>query len=249
VVTLTSPAPGLVTNAAALTVTGTVQAQAPLAFLDVNGVPAMVSGSRFSVTLAPPAGPLNILATATDLAGNTGTATVDVLIDRTPPVITLTSPLPAITRNTTLALAGSVSKPVSALTVNGVPAAVSGQAFSASVALTQEGANAITVAATDLAGNVGTLTAQTVRDTTPPVVSFLSPVDGSISNKLSVTVTGTVNKPTASLLVAGQRVVPDDQGRFTCQYAPSGEGSQLLVAMATDLLGNTGYASRTLVFL
>ena len=124
-------------------------------------------------------------------------------------------------------------------TVNGIPLNVASQSFSASIPLTQEGANTLTFTATDLAGNVGTLTVQTVRRTLPPVLRITSPMDGFSTADAVVPVTGTVSDPSAAVTVQGQTVAVDSQGNFTALVGAQQEGHLAIVAQATDVLGNS----------
>jgi hypothetical protein len=100
-----------------------------------------------------------LTATATDPAGNTGTASIQVTFDQTPPGVTITSPANGITLHTPeITVTGTVSDGVSGVAgviCNGSAASVTGATFVCVLSLS-EGANAIIVQATDIAGNVGT---------------------------------------------------------------------------------------------
>ena len=111
-----------------------------------------------------------ITRTATDSAGNVGTASIQVTRDTKAPVVVITSPANGFLTNNT-------SVPVT-WTVDGVA-----QTSQLTEALTVEGANTITRTATDSAGNVGSASIQVTRDTQPPVVAITSPTNGFLTNQ------------------------------------------------------------------
>jgi len=125
-------------------------------------------------TCPGPAGALSdgqavtVSGTAEDLAGNQGTGSVVLKVDRTPPTIQIQSPAAGSLVNTTSVHAsGAVSdglSGVAAAACNGRPATLSPSAFACDVALS-EGPNTITVEATDVAG--GTSTARVSLFMTP----------------------------------------------------------------------------------
>ena len=92
-VTIATPHPGDTTKETAITVSGGVT-DSSAATVKVNGVDAAVTGPSFSAAGVPVgAGPdATFTAVATDAAGNTGSASVTVHVDRTPPTVQITSP-------------------------------------------------------------------------------------------------------------------------------------------------------------
>ena len=80
----------------------------------------------------------------------------------------------------TITVTGKVGEANATVRVNGVSATVdpSGN-FSVEITL-QEGSNAITVSATDAAGNVGQATVSVNLDTVAPVITITSPRDGQL---------------------------------------------------------------------
>ena len=139
-----------------------------------------------------------ITATATDRAGHSGTATVEVTLDSTGPAIVLTAPAD-LTRiaaggATTLAITGEAwAAPGAAVSVNGIdldPASLSWEsagpdgrrhvAFSASVQVpTTDGAFGIIARATQLDGRWAQDRRLLFRDAVRPRVIEIVPVDGS----------------------------------------------------------------------
>src|SRR5438876_7345720 len=100
-----------------------------------------------------------IPGTATDVAGNAVSASVTVNLDKTPPVLSITSPANgAIVSTAAISVTGSVSDSlsgVSTVTCNGMSASVQGASFSCPMTLAS-GANTIRVQAFDAAGNSST---------------------------------------------------------------------------------------------
>ena len=77
-------------TARTVTVTGTIDdAQATVT---VNGARATLSNGNFSANITLNEGHNTITATATDLAGNAASASIDVSLDTVPPVIQISFP-------------------------------------------------------------------------------------------------------------------------------------------------------------
>jgi hypothetical protein len=114
-----------------------------------------------------------------------------------------------------------------------------GSTFSAQVPLTAEGANTLTVIATDAGGLKTTLTRQVTRDTGIPVLSLTSPAAGLVTKTASVAVSGTVSDPGALMVAVNGIPLPvDGAGVFTGTW-PLVEGVNFLTVTATDAAGNT----------
>jgi hypothetical protein len=100
-----------------------------------------------------------------------------------------------------------------------------------------EGANALTVEATDAVGNTNTVTVDIVLDTTAPTLSVTAPADGTHVSEASVVVTGTTE--------AGAMVYVD--GVLAEMVSTTGweamvvlaEGSNTVTVTAQDALGNS----------
>jgi hypothetical protein len=244
-VAITSPPDGSYSRTAIVQVTG--QAGGSATSVSVNGQAAtLLQGGAFTaqVTLSP--GVTSIVAVAADAAGNQATATIGVILDTTPPSVTLTSPLPgAITNQPQVKVFGSAldDHGVASLTVAGQAVALAGSQFSTTVELAA-GTNPITVTATDLAGNTQTVSV-TVTRFSVPVVSISAPADLSYVNATTVTVSGTATGAT-SLSVNGVAAALSGAG-FTATGVPLIEGGNTLTATATDGQGHVGIASINVV--
>jgi len=199
VVVITSPVNGFVTN------------KTPVAVAwSVDGV-----AQTTQLTQALTEGVNTITRSATDAAGNVGTASITVTLDTKPPVVVITSPANGLlTNKTPVAVAWSV---------DGVA-----QTTQLTQALT-EGVNTITRSATDAAGNVGIASITVTLDTKPPVVVITSPANGLLTNKTPVAVAWSV----------------DGVAQTTQLTQALAEGINTITRTATDAAGNVGTASIT----
>ena len=119
----------------------------------------------------------------------------------------------------TVTVTGTVDDPSAAVTVNGLPATVSGGAFTASGVPLEFGPNTVTAVARDPAGNTATIS-MTVR------------VD------VTFNIQGTVNEPVVSLTVNGKPAVIT--GSQFSASVPLPLGLNTLTATTTDTAGNPG---------
>jgi len=167
---------------------------------------------------------------------NVGITATDV----TKPVLTITAPAPGfITRDTLVAVSGTVTdQTATTVTVNGIVATRSGNNYSASVRLTSEGNNVLTVSAVDAVGNRTDSTRTVIRDTQRPVLTVNNPVNNSFTKQTSITVSGTVTDATPVTVNANGVPLPvDGSGVFTGSV-PLNEGANLVTVTATDGAGN-----------
>jgi RHS repeat-associated protein len=172
--TVTSPVDNSYTNQNTVTVAGTVT-DATTVTVKVNGVTFPVGqGGAFSGSYTLAAGANFLTITATDAVGNVTTQVRKVTQDRTPPALTITAPANgsytnAIAVNVTGTASDSATVSVK---VNGSPVTLNANgSFTYSLALTP-GTNAISVVATDGAGNATTVSRTIIQDRDPPVTSM-----------------------------------------------------------------------------
>jgi hypothetical protein len=85
-VAIVTPVSGAFVKGPAVSITGTV-ADLALASVDVNGVRAVVSSGAFTADVPVSDGAVTILATASDRAGNTATASTSIVVDSVPPAV------------------------------------------------------------------------------------------------------------------------------------------------------------------
>ncbi|MFI8127145.1 Ig-like domain-containing protein, partial [Acinetobacter sp. ABJ-A23_2] len=188
-------------------VTGTAEAGSTVTVSFPDGTTATVVAGPDGKWTVPNPGDLTdgqtVTATATDPAGNTslpGSGTVSA--DITAPVVALDD---VLTNDSTPALTGTVNDPTATVvvTVDGVdyPAVNNGNGTwtlaDNTLPVLTDGPHTVTVTATDPAGNVGITGAVVTIDTTAPTVA-LSDVT---TNDSTPALTGTVNDPTATVVV------------------------------------------------
>jgi hypothetical protein len=183
--------------------------------------------------------------TVADVAGNSAAfRSPSVKIDKTPPVLTITSPANgAVLFSSNVAESGTATDAVSGIdmvTCNGTLATVTGTAFSCAVTLSAIGSNTLNTVATDAAGN-STPAQVSVTYSQVPKITLTSPANLSWFNISPTTVTGTVDDPNATVMVnAVQAAVVN--GSFSVAV-PLQEGPNTITAVATNAAGVAGTAS------
>jgi RHS repeat-associated protein len=211
-----------------------------------------VTGATCTPTSPLSAGTVNLQATIGDHAGHVSAVAAtsfQVVLDFTPPQITLASPLPGSAVNqTSQVLTGQLSK-AAALTINGAAATVRpDQTFSFGPVTLREGANGFLLKATDAVGNSGSLNATITLDTIPPQIAFVAPqanayFDPAQPIQISWSDAGSGVDPTTVTLTANGQALS-----ATCQAAAGGEtcngfslpvGTVQLTAVVRDRAGNS----------
>ncbi|WP_228271052.1 Ig-like domain-containing protein, partial [Acinetobacter lactucae] len=195
-------------------------------------------------------GPHTITVTATDPAGNAGTDTAVVTIDTTAPNAPVLDPINATDPVSGTAEAGStvtVSFPDG--TTATVVAGTDGSWSVPNPGNLVDG-DTVTATATDPAGNTSLPGTGTVSaDITPPVVAL----DDVLTNDSTPALTGTVNDPTATVVVNVDGVdypaVNNGDGTWTLadNTLPAlTDGPHTVTVTATDPAGNTATDTATL---
>ncbi len=196
------------------------------------------------VTVTAETASQTITGTAKDKAGNTATTSATVKLDKTLPLLAITAPAGgSIVTASPVSVTGTVSDALSGVagvTCNGANATLSQGNVSCSVALVS-GANTITVAATDVAGNVRTSSVNvtytpTSNDTTPPTISSaISPVPNTAGwSKADTTVVFACADGQSGIKTCSSPVI------VTAETA-----GQIVTGTATDNAGNTATTSVT----
>lgn len=243
--TFTSPANGtnLFTAQAALSGTA-VDALSGLAGLTCNGLPATLNGAAFNCAVPLTPGANSINATATDIAGNTGTSNLSLGYTRVP-IVNVTSPSNLSYYNITpTTVTGTVDDPNATVVVNSVQAAVVHGSFSVALPLA-EGPNIITASATSAAGATGTASVAVTLDTTPPRVTITSPPDQFVTTDSSMSVAGSVNDIVVGTVNAEQAQVSVNgtaaevaNRTFLSVNVPLNVGPNVIQAVGRDRVGN-----------
>lgn len=252
-VTITSPGRDTWVLGPHVEVAGSVtDAEGSAVVVEVNGRmetdPLPIVPRSFHAVVDAGEGPLELVATARDEAGNAGVSLPHpVNVDYTAPVITLTEPADVpVTNATSLHLVGTVVDiSPTTLTVGGTSVEVLPDgSFTADVPLPDEGEREIVLVATDSVGLVGTLDQPVIVDRTLPEVAILSPGEGDYVLSLPVVVEGTVTDgpaglpvPPPTLTVDGQSATVTGQA-WTITFDALLDGPHAFTARARDAAGN-----------
>lgn len=172
-----------------------------------------------------------------------GSMTVNLTLrDSTPPVIRISSPSgSALLRNGTVIAAGTAGDNVGLasvmLSADGGPwVAASGlESWSFNLTL-EDGTHTLRARATDLFGLTAEVSLRFETDTEPPFLTIVSPPDGLVTNRSSLTLVGTAQSA-VFVTVDGLGVTLGGLV-FTTELALN-EGLNTVVVVATDRAGNT----------
>jgi hypothetical protein len=241
---ITQPAEGLLTQSASVNVTGTFSDESATT-VAVNGVAATISGNTYSASVPLAEGANTLRAVATDSAGNSSQATRTVTRDSTPPTLSIQQPAAGLTTSAAeVTVSGAYADQSStAVRVNGVTAALQGGGYTATVPLS-EGANTLSVVATDAAGNQAQAARDVVRDSAAPALAIAEPAEGFATNATSIIVTGTLSDATVTSVRVNDVPAEISNGSFTANVPLAVEGTNTLRAVATDAAGNQTAATR-----
>ena len=178
---------------------------------------------------------------ATDSIGNVATTNVFVSLDKTPPVVNVTSPANGSNVGTAgvsiQGLAFDALSGVSGVSCAGVKAVITGTGFTCNVSLSL-GSNTIPVTATDVAGNSVTSNV-TLAYAIPIGVQITSPTSLQLFSGNPINVTGTLGDPAAAVTVGGVMATRNG-GAFAASGVVLREGKNLLTASAISPGGGVG---------
>jgi hypothetical protein len=268
-----------ITNDNTLTLSGTAEAGNTVKIYDgatpIGNAVASGSGAWSYTTAALANGGHSLTATATDAAGNTGTAsaalavTVDTTVP-TKPVITGSQIMNSnILTLSGTAEAGSAVKLYDGTTFVGNAVASGSGTWSYATGALANGSHSLTATATDVAGNTSAASvalAATIdavppvalpSDTTAPTKPTIASISTDtgiagdhITNDTTLTLTGSAEAGSTVKLYDGTRslgiAVASGTGAWSCTTAALSNGGHNLTATATDAAGNTGAASTAL---
>jgi len=238
---LYTPKDGLLTNNPYLNVTGSAPDRS--ATLKVNGatVPCGPDGA-FSAEVELFEGENHIIIECRDAAGNLNSISHLVTLDTAAPELVITDPENGtLTREPALTLSGR-AEAGSVVTVNGGPVNLNGGGFLIHGTLA-EGENVFVFQSRDRAGNTATASVTVRLDTIAPVITVLAPSDGSLLNRSTVEVRGTV-EPGATVKVQGAKVV--FQGtEFGVNLTIPAQGPYTITIEARDAARNVAETSLT----
>ncbi|UCD84959.1 MAG: VCBS repeat-containing protein, partial [Deltaproteobacteria bacterium] len=251
-ITITSPSDGSYLNTTEVIVTGTASDPAPSSGYQiiVNGYIASMDGINWiaNVTL-PGEGPHTITAQAIDLAGNTDTHTIGVILDLTAPLVAINSPTPgSLFLQNEVVVTGSasdLSSGIDRVAVNGVSAEVSAGSWVATLTGLADGPLTLQARAWDIAGN-SSLSAPVVItiDTTPPQVFIGSPTNGQAFNTTTITVSGTAADQGSGIdWVKVNGFTATGTETWTAIVTGLTQGVNILTATVEDIAGYSGISA------
>jgi hypothetical protein len=245
-----TPSAGQRTNDASVHVTGAATDQNGVARVEVGGAVAPMSQGRFEADVPLHDGGNAISIHAVDNAGNSSDRTVQVVRFSLPTVLINTPTDLSYIAVTTVDVRGTLSAPGLAVSVNGVPAQVTGTSFVVPDLPLIEGGNVITATAIAADGHAATGSINVVRDLTPPRVAIDYPLDGvnvfddavRVSGLVNDIVAGTVNAANVVVTVNGRPAMVANRS-FVATDVPLQAGDNTILVEAKDASGNVGRAS------
>ena len=167
-------------------------------------------------------------------------------IDRTKPTITINLPSSVLTNLSGIEVPVVINDLSSTLTtvyVNDVLSfSTALKQFTAVAVLGVEGNNVIKVVSTDAAGNIAVSDTKTViLDTTPPILSFISPKNSEAVDGFNFNVSCQSNEPVTQAMLNGNSFgFAGETTHFEKSYSVPQEGDTALTISATDKAGNVG---------
>ncbi|MEO6325293.1 MAG: Ig-like domain-containing protein, partial [Thermoanaerobaculia bacterium] len=191
-----------------------------------------------------------LFITASNSCGST-TSTALISLDTVPPVISIDSPRPG-------AFLGSSPIPVSgtavdahpgSVTVNGVPAIVSGNQFNAAAVSIPEGSSSIVVVAKDALAQSSSASVSVTLDSAAPTVTINTPQSGEVVSAPFITVTGTADDPNLDSVKVNGKPGIITGTTFRVENLSLIEGANSLIATAIDKAGHPGLSQPTSVSL
>ena len=248
IVTVLSPVPGAAAPAGTIEVSGSVLDDS-FVRVTVAGRDAAVKDHVFRAVGVPlGAGPEAALSVvARDAAGNTTTSALKLRVEARPPVVSITSPADGTrVSGSTVRVTGTVkgpsvasrgpATPAVAVDVNGQRAEVEGETFSADL---PAAAGRLTLRATARsgAGHTATHSVTVEVDTAAPELTLDSPRPGTATRQRTVTVSGRVDDPTATVRVNDLPATVSG-GSFSATVPVPDEGEQTIRVVAQDAAGN-----------
>lgn len=222
----------------------------------------------------------NVQLTAEDDAGNETTIdSTDPTLgenlklyvkEKTPPVITVTSPTegatvtnyrPTITWTVTDADSGvnpdtiSITIDSDSAITSGITKTPSGTTYNCSYKPTafRDGQHTVSFNTSDFDGNPAAVKTVTFKiDTVPPTLNVTAPINNLITNTAALTITGTTNDVTSSPVTVKITLNSEDQGAVTVESSGAfskavtlASGVNTIVITATDSAGKSSSVTRT----
>lgn len=181
---------------------------------------------------------------AVDNAHNKADAQVTINLDSNAPSLNVVTAGGA-TNAATARITGRVfdENALASITVGGTTLPATQGDFSVNVPL-GDGASTVAIAATDIAGNVSSRSL-TFNRFSVPVVAITSPADLATIRTSTVTISGTISDPQASVRVNGIQASVSGNN-FTANGVPLQQGRTVVTAVATSAANHVGTATAIL---
>ena len=237
------------------TLSGTTEALASLLVTGGSGSASTVADASgtWTVPVSLNLGALNTLVvTATDLAGNSGSVSVDITHDITPIFLTMSVPDQTV-HAATFTFTGTTKSGATVTITSGtgvsiILAPLSGD-FTGTVNLTPDSANLVSISAQDATLAVATGAFTITEDSTAPVLTFLSP-SGTTTTLANTVLVGTT-EATANIAINNSGAITSGTasgtGAFSITVPLGSNVLNTLNVTATDAVGNIGTGTWTIV--
>jgi len=208
-----------------------------------------------SYNLAPVTaeGHYTLRVAATDMSGNATAKEIHFVVDKTLPLLTVSTLSDGSwTNNELLNVSGEVTDNtgIQQCTINDAAVTINADgSFSYPVNL-RDGPNTVSVIATDLAGNAASDVRTVNLDVSAPLITIIAPADNVKTKQSAIDVTGTVvEQSTVTVKVNDGNPVPAlISGNGFSLTATMVYGINTIEVTATDLAGNTSAVKRTVTF-
>ncbi len=243
-----SPPEGDLTADSGVTISGEVYAADAVT---VNGYPATLNGTVFNIgpLSLPDEGENPFIVIASDRSGNSAQMVRRVVLDSSPPELSIGQPpADAVVKTTSVGVSGSVSdRHLVSVSVNAVEATVTGGSFIAFLVPLVEDDNEIRVVAEDAVGLTTTRTRNVVLDTEDPEIAITDPAPGTVVPDEEIVLRGTADDPHLDRVEVGGRPAQLDGGDWSITVALE-PGPNDFTALAFDTLGHVSPPQTLMVF-
>jgi Ice-binding-like/Bacterial Ig-like domain len=253
--------PSVTTNDPTPTITGTSDV-APATIIHLTIGPLAIT------TLVQPGGAWNatpttlpdntytVTATVTDPAGNPNTQSQTLTVDTTPPALTISGGVSALTNDATPTISGTAAVAPGAIVTVGLAdetltgIVLTGGSWSVTPAFLGDGTHRVILGVFDAAGNYATFTQTLTVDTVAPAVSITGGATAA-ATVFRPTITGTSSAAAGTIVtvtIAGRTMTTLLQADGTWNATPPllADGAWAVIASAEDPAGNLGSATQTL---
>ncbi|MGQ9582388.1 MAG: right-handed parallel beta-helix repeat-containing protein [Thermoplasmatota archaeon] len=241
VINLSWPEEGFIVNQSTITVKGKVDDISGRTLVNDVEVPVGPDGS-FAAPVPLSEGPNTIKIECLDAAGNTALVQVTGELDTMSPILQVSQPGDGYATNEPSVVVRGYTEEGCAVTINGNPVQMTRSNFTATVALV-EGENTFVVTSRDAAGNVQSIVLRVIRDTIGPVLSIISPQNGTIFNTSLIEVRGTTER--GALVKVNGAGVSFVGGTFVAEVVLTEEGENIITIEALDALKNEAVTTIT----